>query len=413
MFEFFRRLGNWMGGLDRRPGLQTGEPTSHAAASPAPVNFDTAMQLSAVWACAKLLSETVAGLPVTVFRTNGDDKTVDTASDLATLMNGKVNRYQTRVEFFETFMLNLVMHGNAYAIKQRAGQRLVGLLPLNSGQVEVKLLADGTVTYCYYTEEGVQVLSEDSVWHVKLFGNGVIGLSPLAYARNTFGIALAGETQVSNIFKNGGKPSGILTIDNVLKPEQREQVRREFKDLREGNVDRLMVLEAGMQYSQVSMTPEDIQLLESRRFQIEDIARFFGVPSVLINDTSGSTTWGSGVHELVQGFYKLNLRPHLERLEASMVQNLVPVAQRKTTEVRFDFDALLRASKGDRLKANNDAINSAQMTPNEARRMEGLPSAPGGDQLFVNGTLVPITMAGQQQAPDMGEEDEAETDLPE
>jgi HK97 family phage portal protein len=390
----FQTFLSWFAGLDRRPGTQTGGPAQYSSVSPSPVTFDTALQLSAVWACSRLLAETIAALPVSVIRTTADGSEVDTTSDLAVLFAGKMNRYQTRMEFFETFILNLVMHGNAYALKQYSGSRLVGLLPINSSQVEVKLLNDGSLAYCYSTELGVQVISEDNIWHVKLFGNGVIGLSPLAYARNTFGIAQAGEAQVANVFRNGGKPSGILTIDSVLKPEQREQVRREFKDLREGNTDRLMVLEAGMKYSQVSMTPGDIQLLESRRFQIEDIARFFGVPSVLINDTSGSTVWGSGISEIVQGFYKLNLRPYLERLEASALNHLIPAAERSRTEIRFDFDALLRANKQERITANSAAINSAQLTPNEARKTEGQPPVEGGDQLLINSTLVPVGLAG-------------------
>lgn len=394
------RLLSWLGfqGLQRIEGSQNPTPSSHAVDSPAQVNFDTAMQLSAVWACARLLSETIAALPISVYRVGPDGRTPDTQSDIANLFSGgKVNRYQTKVEFFETFILNLVMHGNAYAVKQRSGSRLVGLLPLMSSQVETRLLGDGSIVHHYYHDDGVTVYADENIWHVKLFGNGVIGLSPLAYARNTMGIALAGETRVAKVFQNGGKPSGVLTIDQVLKPEQRSQIRKEFNQLREGNADRLMVLEAGMQYQRVSMSPEDIQLLESRRFSIEDIARFFGVPSVLINDTSGSTTWGSGVHELVQGFYKLNLRPYLERLESSVRANLMAPATRRAHDIEFDFDALLRADREARTNANQAAINSGQLTPNEARRDEGLPAMDGGDQLFVNSTMIPIGQAGRAQ----------------
>lgn len=389
------RLMHWLGysGLQRVRGAQYPVPQSYASESPANVNFDTAMSLSAVWACSRLLAETIAALPIE-FR---DKQTGEVVRDhaLQQLFDGRVNRYQTKVEFMETMILNLVMSGNAYAVKQFSGNRLVGLLPIMSSQVETKLMNDGSVVHHYYHDRGVTVYADESVWHVKLFGNGVVGLSPLAYARNTMGIALAGESRVAHIFKNGGKPSGVLTIDHVLKKEQREQVRHSFRELQEGNNDRLMVLEAGMQYHQVSMSPQDIQLIESRRFQIEDIARFFGVPSVLINDTSGSTTWGSGIHELVQGFYKLNLRPYLERLESSMRANIMTPEERARVEVKFDFDALLRASKGERLDANNDAINSGQLTPNEARNSEGLPPRQGGDQLYINSTLVPIQQAGR------------------
>ena len=392
-----RRALAWLGfdGLYRQDGAQNPQPDSYAGPTPQPVSFDTAMQLSAVWACARLLSETVAGLPLRFEVRNPDGSAKPLVSDVATVFEGKVNRYQTRFEFFETMMLNLVMRGNAYAVKQYSGTRLVGLLPIMASQVETRLMPDGSIVHYYYHDGGVTAYSADSVWHVKLFGNGIVGLSPLGYARNTIGIALAGERRVSQVFQNGGKPSGVLMIDKVLNEKQREQVRQEFNQLREGNADRLMVLEAAMKYEKVSMSPEDIQLLESRRFQIEDLARFFGVPSVLINDTTTSTTWGSGIEQLVQGFYKLNLRPYLERFESSIKHNLLSQQNRSKTEVSFDFDALLRADMGARSEGYQKALNAGWITPNEVRAKEHLPAMAGGDQLYVNGTMVPLNQAGR------------------
>lgn len=388
-----RWLGS-IGGLYRAEGTQNPQPDQFSGPTPQPVNFDTAMQLSAVWSSARLLSETVAGLPIKFSRldNSGIEYPLQN-SDVLEVFSGKVNRYQTRFEFMETMMLNLVIHGNAYAVKQYSGDRLVGLLPLMSSQIETKLLLDGSVVHYYYNNTGVTALAGESVWHVKLFGNGIVGLSPLGYARNTVGIALAGERRVSSTFQNGGKPSGVLMIDRKLKDEQRNQIRTEFNELREGNSDRLMVLEADMKYQQVSMSPEDIQLLESRRFQIEDLARFMGVPSVLINDTSGSTVWGSGIEQLVQGFYKLNLRPYLERFESSIINHLFPPNARRRTVVKFDFDAILRADQAARFESYQNAINSGVMTPNEARRKEHLPDMAYGDELYMNGTMQPLSRA--------------------
>lgn len=386
-----RRVLSWLGydGLFIQEGSQNPTPMTHNGPSAQPVSFETAMQLSAVWASARLLSEAVAGLPLYIHDGQGNP----VKSDVADVFNGKVNQYQTRFEFMETMMLNLVMRGNCYALKQYSGTRLVGLLPLMASQVETRLLLDGSVVHVYYGDKDVKVFAADSIWHVRLFGNGIVGLSPLGYARNTIGIALAGERRVSQVFQNGGKPSGVLMVDKLLTNDQREQVRREFNDLREGNNDRLMVLEANMEYKTISMSPEDIQLLESRRFQIEDLARFFGVPSVLINDTSGSTTWGSGIEQLVQGFYKLNLRPYLERFEASIKYNLLAPGLRNRTVVEFDFDALLRGDRAARADARQKELNSGQITPNEARAEEGRAPLPGGDVLMVNSTMIPITQA--------------------
>src|SRR5690606_8502343 len=271
MLKVFRGLWD---GLTRRRGVQSGNPASYPSESAVPVTFSSAMTLSAWWAGLRLRAETVASLELLFYDEQGRRVT---SGELPELFSGKVNRYQTKVEFFETFMMNRLVHGNAYALKQRVGGRLVGLMPLMSAQVETKLLDDGSVVHAYHHDRGVTVYSSESIWHSKMFGNGIVGLSPLGHARNSLGIALAAENRVGRIYRNGGKPTGILTIDRVLKPEQRAQIKQEFRDLQEGNEDTLMVLEADLKYSAVSMSPTDIQLLESRRFQIEDIARCLGV----------------------------------------------------------------------------------------------------------------------------------------
>jgi HK97 family phage portal protein len=308
-----------------------------------------------------------------------------------------VNRFQNRHEFFATQSLNLAVHGNSYArIARGADGRIISLLPLMAPQMEVRTLEDGSVTYLYYTDKGTVAYAAETIWHVKLFGNNTIGLSPLGHARSSLGIAIASEKRVSQVFLNGAKPTGVLMYDKVLKPDQRTQIRQSFKDLAEGNDDSLIVLEAGMKYEQVSMSPQDIELLASRRFQIEDIARFMGVPSVLINDTAGSTTWGSGIQQIIAGWYKLGLRPYLERFETSIEVSLLTDEERGRWEAEFDFDELLRADFGARMEGYQKGINAAVITPNEARAEEGRKALPGGDQLLVNGNMIPAGMAGRQ-----------------
>lgn len=377
-------------GLVRLPGLQSPNPRSHAAPAAAKVNFDTALGVSSWWAGCRLLAETVAGLPICMYRVSNGEKTPDESHPLWYLLNVRPNRYQTKVEFWETLMLNLVSSGNAYVAIERIGNRIVSLLPLMSSQMTTELLQDGSVVHTYYSGTSTRVYSAESIWHVKLFGNGVIGLSPLTYARQSLGIAIAAENRLGSVYRNGGKPTGILMVDKLLTKEQRKQIRENMAELAEGNNDNLFVLEAGMKYEAVSMTPQDIELLESRRFQLEDVARFLGVPSVLINDTSGSTTWGSGVQQIIDGFYKLNLRPYLERLEAGVRYHLMTEAEGRTYSIEFDFDALLRMDQSTRFDGYNKGINGGVLTPNEARALEGWAPKPGGDTLLVNGTMVPI-----------------------
>ena len=173
----WQNIWTWLGGSgsSRNAGDQTSGPMGYATASPVEVTEDSAMQLSAVWACVRLLSETVASLPVNVYRKTPKGRELAPDHWLSLLMARKPNRYQTKVEFFETLMLNLALHGNAYAKITKVGGQIRSLLPLMASQIETKLLPDGSVVHLYHADGNVDVLSSDSVWHVKLYGNGIVG----------------------------------------------------------------------------------------------------------------------------------------------------------------------------------------------------------------------------------------------
>ena len=385
-----------MGGLKRLLGIQYSYP-SYAEESAAPVTFDTAMQLSAVWACVKLLAETPSSLPLNFYRKTDGGRVLDTEHDLAVLFSGKVNRYQNRVEFWESVFLNLLVHGNAYCQIERRGNQIISLMPLMSSQVETRLLSDGSITYQYENDtNGVTVFSEKSIWHLKLMGNSIVGLSPLAYQRNTLGIAIAAEKSVSNIYKNGAKPSGILKLDRMLTKAQRDEVREAFATLTTGNNNRLMVLEKGTDFEAISLSPQDIELLSSRKFQISEICRWYGVPSVMVNDNNGTSVWGSCIEQIMQCFYKLTLRPLLEKVEASMLVNLMSLQDRNNMEIEFDFNALLRSDIKTMFESYKSAVNGSLMTPNEARKELNLQPVDAGDTLFLQGAMVPIDQLGQE-----------------
>lgn len=382
------------GGSQRTRGTQLYSP-SYSSTPAMPVTTDSALQISAVWACAKLIAETVGSLPIKIY--NVDPKTgIRTPNNehpLARLFNGKVNRWQTRQEYFETLTYQKVLLGNNYSAIQRNGKgEIVSLVPLMTEQMEVKLEENGDVIYKYTDGMNVNVYSESTIWHNKMFGNGVIGLSPLAYARTSVGIGQAVEKSVTDIYRNGGKPSGVLTIDHALKPEQKEAIRASFAQLASGQESRLFVLEAAMKFQQVSLSPQDIELLESRRFQIEDIARFFGVPSVLINDTKSGTTWGSGIQQIVEGWYKLGLRPYLERYESSLKVRLLKPEERNTIDIEFDLNQLLQPALSTRITTLKEAITGGLMSPNESRLTEGWQPKEGGDELFMQQQMIPIKL---------------------
>jgi len=391
---FFYKLGSFFGGgIRRTTGQQSGASIISFGGKKVNVTEETAMQISAVWAAVQLKAKTLASLDIHFYNLQSQNaRTPNYDHPLAKLFSGKVNRYQTRVEFFETVGLNLYLTGNAYCIIQRSQGRIIGLLPIMSSQVGVELLDNGDVVYTYNDGHNIRVFDQSNIWHLKLFGNGVQGLSPLQYAASSIGIAISGEQWASNIVGNGGKPTGVLMFDKILTKEQRAQLSEKFKGLREGTQDALMVLEAGMQYEQISLSPQDVQLLEARRFQVEDIARFFDVPSVMINDTNGSTVWGSGIQQIIDGWYKLSFRPDLERIETSIMANLMTIQEREKMSVEFNFEELLRTDFKTRVDTGARAVGAGLMTRNEWREREWLPKSDqeGADDLTVQVNLLPL-----------------------
>lgn len=397
----FETLGEFFGlsrAGRRTAGVQKASAGDRSSATEVMVNEHTALSVSAVYACVRVRAEAVASLPLRCYRISaGSPPEPYERHFLAKLFAGNVNRYQTLNEYLETLDAQEALHGNHYSLIQRINpedpeSEIIGLLPLMADQMEVRLLNDGSLVYLY-TENGIKAaLDPRNIWHTKQFGNGVVGLSTLDFARQAVGLAISAEKQAAKFAKNGFKPAGVLMIDKLLKPEQREAIRAEFSTLVQGDEDPLKVLEAGMTYQQVSISPADAQLLESRRFQLEEICRFFGVPPVMIGDSSGSTVWGSGIQALMAGFYGITLRPRLERLEASINNKLLPVRDRGRIQFRFDPEALLRMDPTARSTRVKEHVQAGLLTPNEARieMGYGASSDPAANKLYAQAQLVPL-----------------------
>lgn len=353
-----------------------------------PVSFDSAMTLSAVFACVKILTESVATLPLQMFQLNADGtRTQVKDHDVIRLLYNKPNRYQTRVEFFEQLMLNLVA-GNAYVKKDYSGKKLVSLQVINSGSVDPSIREnDGTPLFkCKLGSKTVEYTDQE-IWHIKLFGTGFVGMSPIAYGAQSIGIGLAGMDKTSRLMSNGAKPTGALKTEKFLKKEQRDALRDELDLLINGDDGDMAVLEGSMQFEQISLTPEDLELIEIRKLSVEESCRYFGVNPILIFSTDSSTTWGSGIEQLVDGFHKFGLRPYLERIEESARIHLLQRHEWDEFEFEFKTKDLLRASYLERIKSNKDRILSGQATMNEVRVEEGVIPIQDADFL-----LAPVNM---------------------
>jgi HK97 family phage portal protein len=391
------KFWTWGGGsssTSNDKGEQYTRPKSKAFTRQKSPTLDQALQLSAFWAGITRWTRTISSLPVQmqVWDESENQWVADKENPLQQLFDYKVNRYQTRIEFMNELSFNLMSTGNAYVLVRRDKNKVVSLLPLSSTQMEVRVLDDGTKVFVYTRDGRQSVIAADNIWHTMLFGNNVVGMSPLSYGATAIGVGLSADERSTQVLDNAAKPSGILYFDSALKltDKQRAQLKTEFKALKEGTDNVLMTLESGWKYEQIGLNPQDIQLLESRKFSIEDIGRFLDIPSILLNDMSASTGWGSGITQIIEGWYKLSLRPMTDYIAQSAGVHLIEAGKRKKTRVHFDFDALLQLSRKDRAEANQKEINSGTMTPNEARLSEGRLPKDGGDELLINTALQPI-----------------------
>jgi HK97 family phage portal protein len=399
LFQSLRRWFGNVGSTGQQDGIQFGEPFTKVYDRSQDYGIDGALQVSAVWASVELLTDNIASLPLFVYRkATGPEghKTLARDTQLYELLHTSPNRRHTSVEYWQYMTLNYLVRGNAYArlVRNDAGE-VIEMWPLSSDQVEVEVLKDRSVIYKYSYEGQIAVYNEDSILHWKDKGNGTIGMSRLDYMRSSVGLAIDAQNHSRNTFRKSGKRPGVFMIDKLLTAEQRNAIRANYSGLVEGSEDDLLVLEAGAKFEALSLSPVDLQMMETRRFSVEDIARWFGIPSVMINDTAKTTTWGTGIDQIIQGFYKFRLRPMLESLEQCIERRVLTPRQRELFSVEFSLEAILRGSYLDRLEAGSKAVQNGLMTRNEWRQLENLPPVEGADILTAQVNLAPIDQLGQ------------------
>lgn len=397
--NFFSRISGWFGrsgSIGEAAGTQNPVPRQPLVADIASVGVDGALQISTVWACIDRRASTIASLPFFVYQQVAGQKQLARTSRLYALLHESPNSRMTPFEFWRALIMNHDLRGNGYARIDRdsAGEALA-LWPMPTDQVEAKVLADGSMVYLYRFGTDVAVLAADNVLVIKNLGNGTTGLAKLEFMRVTTDEAAKAQTAASKIFGSGGKPTGILMIDKVLNPEQRKNVMESFKGLTEGSTSRLQLLEASMKYQQLSMSPEDQQILETRKFTVEEICRWFDVPPVMVHH-SNVTAWGSGIEQIVDGFYKLTIRPMLVNIEQATRKRVLTPKQRATMSIEFALDALLRGNPTQRAELYAKNVQNGIMTRNECRQLENLPP---GTELFANAltaqaNLLPLDMLG-------------------
>lgn len=396
--SIFSRWFGRGGAIADGKGTQNTSPSVALVPNTVDIGIDGAMQLSTVWACVDRRASTIASLPFFAYETLNGEKTLARKSGLYRLLHESPNQRMTPFDFWRAMMLNHDLRGNAYArIDRLPNGEAVALWPMPADQIEVKILDDGTLVYVYKFDNDVAVLAEQNVLHLKNLGNGTTGLAKLDFMRASTNEAAQAQSAATKLFSTGGKPTGVLMVDGVLKDDQRAKIRESFAGLVDGNTSRLMVLEASMKYQQLSITPEDQQLLETRQFGVEEICRWFDVPPVMVHH-SNVTAWGSGIEQIVDGFYKLTIRPMLVNIEQATRKRVLTPRQRAFMTAEFSLDALLRGNPMQRAEMYAKGAQNGWITRAEIRQLEGWPSMAGTDVLTAQSNLVPLDMLGQTTA---------------
>ena len=366
------------------------------------VSDDTALSLSAVWACTNLLAGTIASLPLMVYRTDPQGRrTVARDHRLYRVLHDSPNYDQTAVDFWEFVSASLELWGNAYARIERTGKEVTGLHPVAPNLVSVRRLQNGSIEY-RWTDEGKSYVETDATMlHIRGFGgNPLGGMSTLQFARNAFSLARAIDRSAGGMFKNGLRPSGVLTFDRWLDNEQRHQARTTLTDQFVGaaNSGKPLILEGGTKWEQLTIAPEEAQMLESRGFSVEEICRFFGVPPFMIGHTEKTTSWGTGLEQQTLGFQKFTLRRRLKRIEQALEKQLLRAEDRAAgLTIEFNLEGLLRGDSAGRAAFYQTMTQIGAMTINEVRALENLEKVEGGDVPRMQSQNIPITEAGQQQ----------------
>ena len=372
-----------------------------------PVNEHTAMQITAVYSCVRILAETVAGLPLHVYKYNDSGgKEKHLKHPLYKLLHDEPNPEMTSFSFRETLMTHLLLWGNAYAqIIRNARGEVIALYPLMPNKMTVDRDKNGRLFYLYQRSfEDAPTLGKDNmvyldpsdVLHIPGLGfDGLVGYSPIAMAKNAVGLSMATEEYGAKFFANGATPGGVLEHPGTIKDPQK--IKESWNAAYQGsaNSHRVAVLEEGMKYQQIGVPPEQAQFLETRKFQINEIARIFRIPPHMLADLEKSSF--SNIEQQSLEFVKYTLDPWVVRWEQTMCRSLLMQSEKPIVFIKFNVDGLLRGDYASRMNGYATARQNGWMSANDIRELENLDRIPvelGGDLYLINGAMTKLQDAG-------------------
>ena len=366
----------------------------------------SAMQMTAVYSCVRILAEAVAGLPLHLYKyTDGGGKEKALNHPLYRLLHDEPNPEMSSFVFRETLMTHLLLWGNAYAQVIRNGKgEVIALYPLMPNKMSVDRDENGRLYYTYYrgSDEAIKnkdfavTLQPSDVLHIPGLGfDGLVGYSPIAMAKNAIGMAIACEEYGAKFFANGAAPGGVLEHPGTIKDPQRVRESWQSTFGGSGNANKIAFLEEGMKYTPIGISPEQAQFLETRKFQINEIARIFRVPPHMVGDLEKSSF--SNIEQQSLEFVKYTLDPWVIRWEQSIQRALLSQGEKAEYFVKFNLEGLLRGDYQSRMNGYAIGRQNGWMSANDIRELENLDRIPveeGGDLYLINGNMLPMKNAG-------------------
>jgi HK97 family phage portal protein len=372
--------------------------TTSASTSGQTVNEQAMLSLSAVWACARLVSETIATLPLHVYEKTPEGRRRAPNHPLDPIISQRPNSDTTAAVHWEATVAAMMLRGNGRAEKLFLGDRLVGLRFLHPARLSVTYKTDGTPVYSYYEADGKRrEIPTSRIFNIPGFSlDGVSGVSVIAHGANVFGTAMAADSVAGKTFANGLMPTTFFKYPQILRDNQREEARAAIKQISGSlNAGNPAILEAGMETGNIGINPSDAQLLESRAFSVEEICRWFRVPPFMVGHSEKSTSWGSGIEQQMIGFLIFTLRPWLTRIEQAITKDLLSPADQTRYYIEFSVEGLLRGDSQARSSFYSTALQNGWMNRNQVAALENMPPIPGGDIYTVQSNLVPLDQLGR------------------
>jgi len=367
---------------------------NHAGKS---VNLHSVLQLATAWACIRLTAQAVSCLPAAMYEKRGNDDRVRIDDDLSDIICDSPNEDQTALEYWETMVAWMSATGNAYSEKVENRSRLVALQPIASTHCSPFRDSDGVLMYNVNDRGKTEVLPREKVFHLKGFGfGGDMGLSPIQFGTQSFGSAIALDEARGKLYGNGLQASGVLSSDKTLDKDQREQLQAIMeKFVGSRNAGKLMVLEAGLKYDRLALSPVDAQMLENARFSVEEMCRWWGMPPIIIGHAAqGQTMWGSGVEQILLTWLTLGIDPLCDRIEARVKKQLIRPSGNRRRYFEFNREALLQMDSKSKAAFLSTMTQNGLMTRNEGRAKLNLPRKDGGDELTAQTNLAPLHQLG-------------------